>query len=69
MLPRELMSGWLKNVAAWNPVTYLLEGMRSVLSEGWDIGALVKASAAILGLALITFTMAFRSLARRVATG
>ncbi|MFO4633096.1 MAG: ABC transporter permease [Actinomycetota bacterium] len=69
MLPRELMSGWLKNVAAWNPVTYLLEGMRSVLSEGWDIGALVKASAAILGLAVITFTMAFRSLARRVATG
>ena len=63
------MSGWLKNVAAWNPVTYLLEGMRSVLSEGWDIGALVKASAAILGLAVITFTMAFRSLARRVATG
>ena len=63
------MSGWLKNVAAWNPVTYLLEGMRSVLSEGWDIGALMKASAAILGLAIITFTMAFRSLARRVATG
>jgi ABC-2 type transport system permease protein len=59
MLPRELMSGWLKNVAAWNPVTYLLEGMRSVLSEGWDIGALMKASAAILGLAIITFTMAF----------
>ena len=69
MLPRELMSGWLKTVAAWNPVTYLLEGMRSVLSDGWDLGALVKAAAAILGLAVVTFTMAFRSLARRVATG
>jgi ABC-2 type transport system permease protein len=69
MLPRELMSGWLKTVAAWNPVTYLLEGMRSVLSDGWDLGALVKAVAAILGLAVVTFTMAFRSLARRVATG
>jgi ABC-2 type transport system permease protein len=69
MLPRDLMSGWLKTVAAWNPVTYLLEGMRSVLSEGWDLGALAKAVAAILGLAVVTFTMAFRSLARRVSTG
>ena len=32
MLPRDLMSGWLKTVSAWNPVTYLLEGMRSVIS-------------------------------------
>lgn len=68
MLPRELMSGWLKTVAAWNPVTYLLEGMRSVLSDGWDLATLAKAVAAILGLAGVTFTMAFRSLARRVAT-
>ena len=69
MLPRDLMSGWLKTVAAWNPVTYLLEGMRSVLSQGWDVGMLAKAVAAILGLAVVTFTMAFRSLGRRVATG
>ena len=63
------MSGWLKTVAAWNPVTYLLEGMRSVLSQGWDVGMLATAVAAILGLAVVTFTMAFRSLGRRVATG
>jgi hypothetical protein len=30
---------------------------------------LLKAMAAIVGLGLVTFTMAFRSLARRVATG
>ena len=68
-LPRELMTGWMQNVAAWNPVTYLLEGMRSLLSQGWDGAALGKGAAAIGGLAVVTFVMAFRSLARRVATG
>ncbi|MYJ34609.1 MAG: ABC transporter permease, partial [Acidimicrobiaceae bacterium] len=68
-LPRELMTGWMQTVAAWNPVTYLLEGMRSLLSGGWQAAAIGKASAAIGGLALVTFVMAFRSLARRVATG
>ncbi len=68
-LPRELMSGWLRAVAAWNPVTYLLEGMRTILSQGWDGAAIAKGAAAIAGLAVVTFFMAFRSLAKRVATG
>ncbi len=68
-LPRELMTGWMQGVATWNPVTYLLEAMRSLLSEGWDAAALSKGIAAIGALGLVTFTMAFRSLARRVATG
>ena len=68
-LPRELMTGWLRAVAGWNPVTYLMEGMRAILFEGWDAAALVKGTAAIVGLAIVTFYMAFRSLGRRVATG
>ena len=68
-LPRELMSGWMRAIAAWNPVTYLLEAMRAILSQGWDGLAILKGAAAIVGLAVVTFTMAFRSLGRRVATG
>ncbi len=68
-LPRDLMTGWMQAVSAWNPVTYLLEAMRSLLSEGWDAAALGKGAAAIAGLGVITFVMAFRSLAHRVATG
>jgi len=68
-LPRDAMTGWLKTVAAWNPVTYLLEGMRSLLSEGWDGGALLKAAAAIVGLGLVSFTLVYRSLMRRVTIG
>ena len=68
-LPRELMTGWMRTVSAWNPVTYLLEGMRSLLSSGWDLAAIGKGAASIGGLGVVTFVMAFRSLARRVATG
>ncbi len=68
-LPRELMSGWLPAVAAWNPVTYLLEGMRTLLEDNWDWSSLGKAALAIGGLGLVTFTLAFRSLSRRLSTG
>ena len=68
-LPRDLMGGWLEAVAAWNPVTYLMEGMRALLFMGWDGLAIVKGAAAIVGLAIVTFYIAFRSLGRRVATG
>lgn len=68
-LPRELMSGWLRTVSAWNPVTYLMEGMRAILFDGWDWSAIGKGAAAIFGLAIVTFYIAFRSLGRRVATG
>ncbi len=68
-LPRELMTGWMQAVSTWNPVTYLLEGMRSLLSQGWDPAALGKGAAAIGGLGIVTFVMAFRSLSHRVATG
>ena len=67
-VPRELMTGWMQAVATWNPVTYLLEAMRSLMSDGWDVASLGKGIASITGLGVITFTMAFRSLARRVAT-
>ena len=67
-LPREAMGGWLKAVAAWNPVTYLLEGMRSLFDPGWDWAALGKGAAAIAGLGVVTFAMTFQALHKRVKT-
>jgi ABC-2 type transport system permease protein len=40
-LPLELIqTDWFRAVATANPVTYLLEAFRSLLIEGWDLGAL-----------------------------
>ena len=34
-VPRSQLTGWLNTVAAWNPVTYLLDGLRSLTMQGW----------------------------------
>lgn len=68
-LPMEALTSWLQTVATWNPVTYLLAGLRSLVTAGWDGSELLKALAAVGGIGLVTFSMAFTSLSKRVATG
>ena len=57
-LPLELLqTQWFHDVAAVNPVTYLLEAFRSLLFEGWDAGALalgfgIAAAVLVIGMAL-----------------
>jgi ABC-2 type transport system permease protein len=67
-LPQEALTGWLAAVADYNPVTYLLAGLRS-LNEGWDAGALGKALAAILGMGALSMSLCFAALKGRTARG
>ncbi len=40
-LPRNLLkTGWFHTVATWNPISYLIEGFRSLYIYGWDGTAL-----------------------------
>ena len=40
-LPRDLMEqDWFRTVATYNPVSYLVEGLRSLIITGWDAQAL-----------------------------
>ena len=64
-LPQENLSGWLSAIATWNPVTYMLEGMRS-LFVNWDGVALGKGLAAILGVGIVAQIFAFMALRGRV---
>lgn len=69
-LPRNLIkTAWFRDVATYNPVSYLLEGLRSLVITGWDAQALELAfgfSLAILVIALALSQSAMRSrLARR----
>ncbi len=56
-IPRNLMEvDWFRSVATYNPVSYLIEGLRSLIITGWDGQALalgfgVAAAVAALGLA------------------
>ena len=64
-LPQENLSGWLSTIATWNPVSYILEGMRSLFVD-WDGEAIGKGLAAILGVGLVAQIFAFMALRRRV---
>jgi ABC-2 type transport system permease protein len=66
-VPRSQLSGWLSTVAGFNPVTYLLGGLRSlVLGSGWQWGQLGQALAAIALVGVVSMTMCFAALRGRV---
>jgi ABC-2 type transport system permease protein len=68
-LPREALTGWLSAIAGWNPVTYLLAGMRSLVLGGWDGAELAKGFGAIAGVGLVSMTLAFAALRGRLKAG
>lgn len=65
-VPRDQLSGWLDTVAGWNPVTYLLEGLRSLALSGWHGDDLGKAFLAVLVVFLLSFGLCFAALRSRV---
>jgi ABC-2 type transport system permease protein len=68
-VPRSQLSGWLDTVAGLNPVTYLLEGLRSLVMEGWHGDTLGEALLAILLLGTISMSMCFAALRGRTKRG
>lgn len=67
--PKAALTGWLSTVATYNPVTYLLEGLRSLVSTGWDGAALGKAFLAILGVATLSQALALAAMRSRLRSG
>jgi ABC-2 type transport system permease protein len=65
-LPREQLSGWLDTVAAANPVTYLLAGLRSLTTDGWQWGDLASALVALGLVGLLSMSLCFAALRGRL---
>jgi ABC-2 type transport system permease protein len=67
-LPRDLIAiDWYRTVATWNPVSYMLEGIRSLVIAGWDGEALALGFACAGGIAAIALAAAAVSLRTRMA--
>jgi ABC-2 type transport system permease protein len=64
-LPRPLIEiDWFRTIATWNPISYMVEGMRSLVIVGWDATALLRGfgvAAAIIVLALLATAGALRT--------
>lgn len=65
-LPLSLLSGWYKVAVQINPVTYVLEGIRALVSSGWDQTAITNGFLVAAILAVVTLTSTFLSF-RRIA--
>jgi len=66
-LPRNLISvDWFRQIATYNPVSYLVEGMRSLVITGWDSTALLKGFGFGLAIAIVAFAAAARGLQTRM---
>jgi ABC-2 type transport system permease protein len=68
-VPREQLSGWLKAIAAWNPVTYVLEGLRSLVTQGWEWDSLAKAVLAIAAVGVVSMSLCLAALRGRTRRG
>jgi ABC-2 type transport system permease protein len=54
-MPRNLIEqDWFRTVATYNPVSYLVEGVRSLVITGWDAQALLQAFG-IAAVAIVLF--------------
>ena len=64
-VPLDLLDGWLKTAATINPITYVLQAMRSLLNTGWDTALLLQAVVACLILAALMYSLAVLALRMR----
>ena len=66
-LPRDLIEiEWFQTVATYNPGSYMLEGIRSLVITGWDVEALALGFGCAGGLAAITLALASSALRTRM---
>ena len=64
-MPQEAMTGWLSTAADYNPVTYLLAALRSLISTGWEPLTLAKGLGAVLGVGVVSIGLALAALKGR----
>jgi ABC-2 type transport system permease protein len=66
-LPRNLIeTDWFRTIATYNPVSYLLEAIRSLLIKGWDGQALALGFGCAAAIAIVGLFACTRSLRTRM---
>ena len=66
-LPRNLIkTDWFREVATYNPVSYLIEGVRSLIITGWDAEALALGFGFAIALIVIAIALANGAMKQRL---
>lgn len=65
-LPRNLIEAdWFRAIATVNPISYLVEGIRSLVITGWDAQALILGFGCAVGIVVVSLAGAAASLRTR----
>jgi ABC-2 type transport system permease protein len=66
-LPRDLIeTDWFRTIATWNPISYLVEGLRSLVIAGWDGTALWRCAATAVAITAVAWVAASSALRTRM---
>ena len=66
--PRNLIGiGWFRAIATANPISYLIEGVRSLIILGWDWQALLLAFGVAAAMLVLAVALAGEALQERLS--
>lgn len=67
IMPRDLIQiQWFKTVASINPVSYLIEGLRSLVITGWDAEALGLCLGLAAAITVVALSLCYRGMRARL---
>jgi ABC-2 type transport system permease protein len=69
VVPKQALTGWFSTIATYNPVTYVLAALRSLITSGWRVGTLLEGLAAVAGIGVVSMSMALAALRGRINQG
>ena len=65
--PRQTMQGVYRRIADLNPISYLVEGMRGLIVDGFETVYVAQAILVPIAIAVLSITLALRMLSSRLA--
>jgi len=68
-IPLDGMTTWMATIARYNPVTYLLGALRSLVSVGWEWEVIAYSVVAVVAVGVISLSLALWALRGRVSRG
>lgn len=66
VVPKQALTGWFSAIATYNPVTYLLGALRSLITSGWQVRTLMEGLAAEVGIGVVSMSLALLALRGRI---
>lgn len=69
LVPYENLKPWMQTISDVNPTTYVMEGMRSVLIDGWSGQPLLEAFGASLAFGIVMGAAALLAIRYRLSNG